>query len=37
MITPRLSEGLFDQADLLPTLVSLAGKPADATLSRLFV
>jgi arylsulfatase A-like enzyme len=27
MIPPRRSEGLFDQADILPTLVSLAGKP----------
>jgi len=27
MISPRRSEGLFDQADVLPTLVSLAGKP----------
>jgi len=26
-IKPRRSEGLFDQADLLPTVVSLAGKP----------
>jgi arylsulfatase len=31
MIEPRRSEGLFDQADLLPTAVSLAGKP-DAQL-----
>jgi arylsulfatase A-like enzyme len=27
VIKPRRSEGLFDQADLLPTFVSLAGKP----------
>ncbi len=27
MITPRKSEGLFDLADLLPTCLSIAGKP----------
>ena len=34
-IKPRRSEGLFDQADLLPTIVSLAGKPG-AQLTEFF-
>jgi arylsulfatase A-like enzyme len=35
MIKPRKSEGLFDQADPLPTVVSLAGKPG-AQLTEFF-
>lgn len=35
MIGPRRSEGLFDQADLLPTVVALAGKPG-AQLAEFF-
>ncbi|MGY4455208.1 arylsulfatase A-like enzyme [Bradyrhizobium sp. i1.3.1] len=35
MIKPRRSEGLFDQADILPTFVSLAGKPG-AQLAEFF-
>src|SRR5499427_5209837 len=35
MIPPRRSEGLFDQADTLPTLVSLAGRPG-AQLNEFF-
>jgi arylsulfatase A-like enzyme len=30
MITARRSDGLFDLADLLPTIVSLAGRPREA-------
>jgi arylsulfatase A-like enzyme len=35
VIKPRRSEGLFDQADILPTFVSLAGKPG-AQLAEFF-